>query len=53
MIYILFATVIYSKNVVSFTHTFNDKLDCETTLHNLKMEMNASEIRGFCQGAKK
>ena len=53
MIYILFATLLYKTNAVSFNQTFRDKLDCETALHNLRMQMNANQINGFCQEAKK
>ena len=56
MIYILFATVLYNGNVASFTHDFKNKLDCETALHNMKMQLVSTSkqtVNGFCQEAKK
>jgi len=53
MFYILFAVLHYKSNTVTFTHDFKDKLDCETALHNLKIQMNTDKVSGFCQEVKK
>jgi hypothetical protein len=53
MIYILFAVLHYNNNAVTFTYNFKNKLDCETALHNLKIQMDTSKVSGFCQEVRK
>lgn len=49
MVYILFVTLNYYQNAVTFTHEYTKKLDCETALHNFKLEMGTNKVYGFCQ----
>lgn len=53
MFYILFAVLHYNNNAITFSHDFKDKLDCETALHNLKIQMDTGKVSGFCQEVKK
>jgi hypothetical protein len=51
MVYILFAAVFYSSTATNFKHEFKKQVDCETALHNFKL--NFTKVEGFCQQASK
>lgn len=48
MVFILFVVI---NGNVNFQKDFNKKIDCETALHNFKLNFNT--VQGFCQQASK
>ena len=51
MVYILFVVIFNGSGAVSLKHEFKTKIDCETALHNFRMEVE-SGVKGFCQNIK-